>query len=430
MTVDPWAGKFCCQIETLYGRVDLRSLVALGIDWARTCFTAYDGPSVSWSVAVGPDFDVRPLTESVIQGVEDGDLELTDEGFEHAAAHDFARVTDSHDTREGRSYDSSVVHVVLGARHVRVVYSHLFGDETVFYPKSRRLLLAACGLPPVDVPPLNDRRPLTGRRIVGAAAHVFVRRPTVAARSMRRIVQERTELSDSSVSSMRIADPESVFVLAVTVEKVRAAKIPSVLFYCSVLRDLQLPPTVVHHVVTDIRSYSDVLTGTGGNAVSHVPFVADFSTRTPDSVASSVSARIRQAEPSVRAAAARVFGLRESRSRVAPIVASDRVPLVTTMSYYRLPPGQQLYGDDGAPTRTIGFQNPDLGVLAFNARDCDGRAHFTVSHRGGLIDRDRLMAAMVVSAARVGCRVSWSLPDVDAERRVVTIHENGAALGA
>ncbi|MGB3770844.1 MAG: hypothetical protein WBF79_13465 [Rhodococcus sp. (in: high G+C Gram-positive bacteria)] len=417
MTADPWAGKFCCQVESLYGDVDLRALSAIGERWVRTCFAGQRKPVVKWMLSVGPSFDSQPMTESLVRRVEFGEVELTDGTFQQDAASDFLSGTTT-----GGVFDPAEVHVVIGARFVRLVYSHLFGDETVFYPKSRRLLLAMTDKMSWNAPPLSDHRSLNGRRIVGAAAGLAARRPKVALESFRQIARERSRLAEAAASDLRVADPEASYVFGVTIDTVTARKIPSVLLYCSVLQELDMPSTVVHHVVTDLRGYSGLLSGTGGNALSHVPFTADWSVQTPDGCAKALSARIRQAEPAVRAAAARVFGLRSNVvTDTGPTASADgivRVPLSTTMSYFRLPADQQATDKSGAPGRLLGFQNPDLGGLAFNARDNDGRAQITVSHRGGLVDQQRVLAALVVCADRVGCTVSWTVPADELAERV------------
>jgi hypothetical protein len=404
MTADPWAGKFCCQVETLYGDVDLGAVTSVGRAWAEACFAPGHQPAVRWMVATG-DFDVLPLTDAVHDALDAGELTLTRDGFRESAIADFVRRGDRPDA-DG-AFDHATVHVVIGARHVRVVYSHLFGDETVFFPKVRRLSLAIGGRTLPIPPPLTDERALTGLRLLGAAAQVAASRPRAVATAARTIVRGRSTDAVMSPSSVtRPADPNAVFAICVTIETVSAPKIPSVLLYCSILRDLALPAGVMNHVIADLRSYSPALSGTGGNAVSHVPFVADWSRDDPSGCAASIAARLRVAEPVVRAAASRLFGLGARMTTSRPSVSS--ATLATSMSYYRVPAGQSVVRSDGDAVHVTGLQTPDLGVLAFNARDFGGTADLTVSHRGGLVDRDRVLAALVVNAARVGCRVTWS----------------------
>lgn len=413
MTVDPWADKFCCQVETLYGPVDLGALDRIAEEWTRNCFSPADRPSVVWLAATGRTGAVVPVTPAVRAALESGDMTLTGDGFHDVALRDFLERTSGGTRRDGHRYERDVLYVLIGARHIRLVYSHLFGDETVFYPKSRRFLLAVSGrLSTSPVPPLNVRRDLTSVRLVGAAAHVVARGPRVGLASARRIVAERSRLARTAARGLYTADPAAAFVFSVTVDTVEAKKVPSVLFYCEVLGELGLPPTVLNHVVTDVRSYSSTLEGTDGNAVSHVPFTADWSQTSPTECARSIAERIRAAEPAVRVALSRVFGFREARPRTVDSTTSKAVPLATTMSYFRLPAGQKIEGLGGEETRTVGLQNPDMGVLAFNARDCEGRAHLTVSHRGGLIGAERVRTAIASAAARVGCAVTWELPTV------------------
>lgn len=423
MTADPWSTKFICHVEQLYGPLHLHTLRSDAEYWAHECFPIDARPTVEILLATGPEATLVPLDDLSVDAVDRGVLQLTGAEFAPCVLRWFQRRNAHHHHYGGDWFDDDTVTLIIGAERTCLVYSHLYGDETVFYPKSRRLLTAVSSpltgeLP--SLPPLTDVRSLTGRRLVASAARVAITRPRAALAAARVLAAERKRAVPGPIPSVAVDD--SWWGITVNIERASAPKIPSVLLYCTVLRELGISPTVQNHVVAEIRGYSPHVRGTDGNAISHVPFTVDWSMTSAADCAAAIATRIRAAEPAIRIAAARVLRKYGPRIRSTSDTASASgtagigPALVTTMSYFRLPAGQTLTAADGGRILCTGFQTSPPGMLNFNCRDMDGVASITATHWGGLVDSGRVLAALRAAAAEVGCEVTGTF-EVELETR-------------
>lgn len=405
MRGDSWAGKFCCQIECLAGPVDLSNLDELARRWVRECFHDSRRPVVEWFVATGPPFTVVPVDETVVADSAVGISERAGDDFADGIFAEFLRRSGVRAT-DGvpDPFGPEVITVVLGASQVALIYGHSWGDETVLYPKTRRLLLAIAGRITPTPPPLTDQVDLSGTRVARAVLDVVRRKPADLVHAARAIAAGRK--GRARTCSGRAADPNSTWMLTVQLLANDVGKIPSVLLYCRLLKELGVPASVTNHVIADVRAYSPSLASTGGNAISHVPFSVDWSVDTPESVATSIGTRLRRGEPAFRFALSRAVGSLDRLKGRSKHRLSD-TQFATTMSYFRLPPGQLLTRGD-SEVRTLGLQTPSLGMLSCNARDYGGRAYLALSHRGRFIGPDEALRAVIAAVDQVGCRVAWT----------------------
>lgn len=412
MKVDPLASTYCCHAQESFGPVDRAGVVAVVNEWISETFeagigvfplifemrTAGEGSPTASLHGLGAVEGMRVDDVSSAIGVEVFDRTL----FKYFNARRFS------DPRE--------ITVVVARNMIGLIYSHMFGDETVFMPKSERLFLALSGLDPALGPRSPAVRRLSKRRIVAAGLLMASTNPLIAATSLRRILSGTSMFQREVVS--RRASGNAISSSAVSTEPVRGwwlsvrlvaapgTRVPSVYFYCAVLAALECGPDVTHHVVVDLRSGSPLLARTGGNAFSHIPFRADWTASSPLEVASQVRSRIRSGEALVRRAAGELVGRRNSRSRADPDGVASPMVLATTMSCFRVPGDRDHAFSGGDLAFARGMQTLEPAVLASNMRTTGRYADCTYSHSGNFVDLEKMRSAVNAAAAYLGLRIA------------------------
>ncbi|MDI9905597.1 hypothetical protein [Rhodococcus sp. IEGM 1406] len=409
MRSDPWGNIYCCNTQQAFATV-VPSVVDDAISvWISNVFDPADDIRVRVVL-------VRRVDESEIEPehlvLDDVAGDLPDE-FDTVDVDEFNKVFVSF-FHNSRLVDPSTIVLVVSAGMLGLIYSHRFGDETVFMPKSERLFLALSGLSPDCAPDRQDRRPLTARRIVEGGLRMSVARPKASFGAIRQIVGMRNEVprpvARPDESGIDALDSRAWWYFA-RLEGSTDRKLPSVYFYCALLAALGRGAHESHHVVADLRSYSPVLGLTDGNAFSHIPFRADWSVDDPADVARELSSRIRSGEALIRRSVgevvARAADYRHGSSGGAG--EGDEIveqPLTTSMSCFRLPADRPYAKLDGRLVYSGGMQTYAPNALSINIRATGNVSDCTFSHSGGHVAKASLMAAVKTAAGLSGADVT------------------------
>ena len=396
MRSDPWGNIYCCNTQQAFATV-----VPSVVD---------DAISVWISSVFDPEDEVR-VRVVLVRRVDESEIES-----EHLVLDDAAGdLPDEFDTVDVDEFDKVFVSfLVVSAGMLGLIYSHRFGDETVFMPKSERLFLALSGLSPDCAPVRQDRRPLTARRIVEGGLRMSVAHPKASFGAIRQIVGMRKEVprpvARPDESGMHALDSRAWWYFA-RLEGRTDRKLPSVYFYCALLAALERGAHESHHVVADLRSYSPVLGLTDGNAFSHIPFRADWSVDDPADVAHELSSRIRSGEALIRRSVGEVVtraadyrhgsggGFGEGGE-----IAEQ--PLTTSMSCFRLPADRPYAKRDGRLVYSGGMQTYAANAMSINIRATGNVSDCTFSHSGGHVAKASLMAAVKTAAGLSGADVT------------------------
>ncbi|MGC0362821.1 hypothetical protein ABH922_000805 [Rhodococcus sp. 27YEA15] len=415
MRTDPWENVYCCSTQRAFGTIVPSTVPSVVAAWIADAF----GPGEAVTVRVAAVRRVRDavaeadrfvLDEFGTAGSGESSSVMPDE-FDSVDIEDFTRVLVGY-FHGNLHVDSTTVLVVLSADLVGLIYSHRFGDETVFWPKSERLNLGLSGCDVDLAPELVDRLPLTRRRIVEGGLRLSIGHPRTSLGAVRRIVEtsrDRVSLP-ATAESGRVLDTRGWW-STVRLEGASDRKLPSVYFYCALLAALGRGAHESHHVVADLRSYSRVLTGTGGNAFSHIPFRANWAVDDPAEVAGRLARRIRSGEALIRRSIGELISrpsrpASESSEMVVGAGDAPSAPLTTSMSCFRLAPDRQYAWRNGDPTYSGGMQTLAPNALSINIRATRNVSDCTFSHAGGHVDMESVSNAVKIAAGLVGTDVT------------------------